>query len=58
MIYIKEKIEFYLHIPNAETIAAIEECEAMIRGEIPKRIMTLEEVFGKKSDQKSSSGSS
>jgi len=34
--------------PNAETIAAIEELEAMKRGEIPERIMSLEEVFGKK----------
>ena len=34
--------------PNAETIEAIEEIEAMRRGEIPKRIMSVEEVFGKK----------
>jgi len=33
------------HIPNAETIAAIKEVEAMIRGEIPERVMTVEELF-------------
>jgi len=37
-----------LHKPNAETIAAIEEAEAMRRGDIPKRIMSIEEVFGKR----------
>ena len=37
-----------LYRPNAETIAAIEEVEAMRRGDIPKRIMTIEEVFGKR----------
>ncbi|MCL1904993.1 MAG: hypothetical protein FWG19_02585 [Methanomassiliicoccaceae archaeon] len=31
--------------PNAETIAAIEEARAMIRGEIPKNVVTIEELF-------------
>lgn len=37
--------EVRLNHPNAETIAAIEEIEAMQRGEIPKRIMSVEEYF-------------
>jgi antitoxin component of RelBE/YafQ-DinJ toxin-antitoxin module len=33
-------------IPNAETQAAIDECEAMIRGEIPwPPAQTVEEIF-------------
>jgi len=36
------------NMPNARTIAAIEEAEAMQRGDIPKRIMSIEEVFGKR----------
>jgi len=43
----KIPFEIGLHRPNAETIEAIEELEAMRRGEIPERIMTVEEVFGK-----------
>jgi len=39
--------EMGVHRPNAETIEAIEELEAMRRGEIPERVMTMEEVFGK-----------
>ncbi|MCL2712839.1 MAG: hypothetical protein FWD37_06170 [Methanomassiliicoccaceae archaeon] len=31
--------------PNTETIAAMEEIEAMIRGDIPKRITTVDELF-------------
>jgi hypothetical protein len=58
MTPIEENAEMCSHMPNAETIEAIEELEAMKGGEIPERIMTLEEVFGKKVDQKSSSGSS
>jgi DNA-damage-inducible protein J len=34
--------------PNAETIAAIEELEAMRRMDMPERIMSIEEVFGKR----------
>ena len=34
--------------PNTETIAAIEELEAMKRGEMPERTMSIEEVFGKR----------
>jgi hypothetical protein len=33
------------HTPNAETIAAIEECRAMKAGEIPCKRMTLEELL-------------
>jgi antitoxin component of RelBE/YafQ-DinJ toxin-antitoxin module len=44
----KIPFEVGLRRPNAETIAAIEEIEAMKRGEIPERIMSIEEVFGKK----------
>ena len=46
----ENKIPFDIELkrPNAETIAAIEELEAMRRGEIPERMMTLDEVFGKK----------
>jgi len=39
--------EVGLYRPNAETAAAIEEVEAMRRGEIPKRMMSVEDVFGK-----------
>ena len=44
----KIPFEIGLRRPNAETKEAIEEVEAMIRGEIPKRTMSIEEVFGKK----------
>ena len=44
----KIPFEIGLRRPNAETIEAIEELEAMRRGEIPERIMSIEEVFGKK----------
>jgi len=44
----KVPFEISLKRPNAETIAAIEELEAMRRGEIPERVMSLDEVFGKK----------
>ena len=44
----KIPFEVGLNKPNAKTIAAIEELEAMKRGEIPERIMALEEVFGKR----------
>lgn len=37
-----------IHKPNAKTIAAMEEVEAMRRGEMPERIMSVEEVFGTK----------
>ena len=40
--------EVGLYKPNAETIAAIEELEAMRRGEKQERVMSLEEVFGKR----------
>jgi len=40
--------EVGLNKPNAKTIAAIEELEAMKRGDIPERIMSVEEVFGKR----------
>ena len=46
----EDKIPFEIGLrkPNAETIAAIEELEAMRRGEIPERMTTPDEVFGKK----------
>ena len=44
----KIPFEVGLHTLNAETIAAIEELEAMRKGEIPERAMSLEEVFRKK----------
>ena len=44
----KIPFEVGLRRPNAETIEAIEEIEAMRRGEIPERIMSIEEIFGKK----------
>ena len=31
--------------PNAETIAAIEEVEAMMRGNIPENVISLDELF-------------
>ncbi|MCL2318367.1 MAG: type II toxin-antitoxin system RelB/DinJ family antitoxin [Methanomassiliicoccaceae archaeon] len=34
-----------LQRPNADTIAAIEEVEAMRRGDIPKRTLSTKEVF-------------
>ncbi|MCL1904992.1 MAG: type II toxin-antitoxin system RelB/DinJ family antitoxin [Methanomassiliicoccaceae archaeon] len=37
--------EIKLNKPNAETIAAIEEVEAMIRGDIPENITTVDELF-------------
>ncbi|MCL1983967.1 MAG: type II toxin-antitoxin system RelB/DinJ family antitoxin [Methanomassiliicoccaceae archaeon] len=40
--------EIGLRKPNAETTAAIEELEAMRRGDIPERTMSREEVFGKR----------
>lgn len=40
--------EIGLRRPNAETIAAIKELDAMEREELPKRVMSIEEVFGKK----------
>jgi len=48
MTVIEENAEMSSHMPNAETIEAIEELEAMRRGEIPERIMTVEEVFTRK----------
>jgi DNA-damage-inducible protein J len=44
----KIPFEVGLYGPNAKTVAAIEELEAMRRGERPERIMSLEEVFGKR----------
>jgi DNA-damage-inducible protein J len=35
-----------LRIPNAVTIEAIKEIEAMERGEIPRRVLCIEEMFG------------
>ncbi|MCL2317750.1 MAG: type II toxin-antitoxin system RelB/DinJ family antitoxin [Methanomassiliicoccaceae archaeon] len=37
--------EVGLKRPNAETMAAIEEVEAMRRGDIPKRKMSFEEIL-------------
>jgi DNA-damage-inducible protein J len=43
----EDKIPFEIKLkrPNAETIAAIEEIEAMIRGDIPANVTTLDELF-------------
>jgi len=40
--------EVGLYRPNAKTAEAIEELEAMKRGEVPERIMSPGEVFGKR----------
>jgi DNA-damage-inducible protein J len=44
----KIPFEIGLRRPNKETIEAIEEIEAMIRGDIPKRTISTDDLFGKK----------